>query len=388
MTAFEHAGAPDAGPIASRGAPRPGAGAGRHIAVVGAGAFGGWTALALLRAGAKVTLVDAWGPGNGRSSSGDDTRVCRAIYGPSATYTRWTAHAMCLWKEHGERWQRPVFERTGCLWMFATDDDSYAAQALPHLRDAGLPVEILSPDDVPGRWPVFSDAGLRIAYHEPEAGFLRARLGCQLVAETFVAEGGRYVDAHVRPGRVARGRMGSLALGNGERLDADTVVWACGPWLGMLFPKVIGARVSPSRQEIFYMGTPAGDARFSARECPCWVHVGAEASYGIPGNDGRGMKIGSDARGPKFNPTSGSRAPSGAAVRWARQAIGERFPDLKGAPLMEARVCQYENSPDGHLFIDSHPEAPNCWFVGGGSGHGYKLGPALGEVMAGVALEE
>ena len=388
MTAFEHAGTPDSGLLATRGAARPGTGAGRRVTVVGAGAFGGWTALWLQRAGATVTLVDAWGPGNARSSSGDDTRVIRAIYGPSATYTRWTARSIRLWREHGERWERPVYEKCGCLWMFASGDDRYARDALSHLRDNGLPVDVLAPGDIAARWPVFASDDVRTAYHEHEAGFLRARLGCQLVAETFVAEGGRYVEAAAKPGRVSRGRMAPMALSNGEHVEGDAVVWACGPWLGQLFPKVIGARVVSTRQEIYYFGTPAGDPRFSAASTPCWVHVSDERSvYGIPGNDGRGMKIGDDTRGPKFNPTTGTRVPSGASVRWARRAIGERFPALKGAPMVEARVCQYENSPDGHVFVQQHPEASNCWFVGGGSGHGYKFGPALGEVMAGVALD-
>ena len=387
-TAFEHAGTPDSGALATRGAARPGSGAGRHIIVVGAGAFGGWTALWLLRAGARVTLVDAWGPGNARSSSGDDTRVIRAIYGPSATYTRWTARSLRLWREHGERWGRPIYEKCGCLWMFATDLDSYARDALPHLRDNGLPVDVLSGEDVAARWPVFATDGLRSAYFEHEAGFLRARAGCQMVAELFVAEGGRYVEAAAKPGRMTRGRMGPVALGTGERIESDAVVWACGPWLGHLFPKAIGPRVASTRQEIYYFGTPAGDVRFSEENCPCWVRVNNErAVYGIPGNDRRGMKIGDDTRGPRFNPTTGSRVPGAASVRWARRAIGEHFPALTGAPLVEARVCQYENSPDGHVFAQQHPDASNCWFLGGGSGHGYKLGPALGEVMAGVVLE-
>src|SRR5207237_6659100 len=71
-----------------------------HIVVVGAGAFGGWTALFLRRQGARVTLLDSWGPGNSRASSGGETRVIRATYGSRAGYTPMAARALVLWKEH------------------------------------------------------------------------------------------------------------------------------------------------------------------------------------------------------------------------------------------------------------------------------------------------
>src|SRR5437660_2517485 len=93
-----------------------------HVAVIGAGAFGGWTALHLLRSGARVTLVDAWGPGNSRASSGGETRIIRAIYGPNRQYVQMAVRALELWKENEKRWNRQLFHRTGVLWMAATED--------------------------------------------------------------------------------------------------------------------------------------------------------------------------------------------------------------------------------------------------------------------------
>jgi glycine/D-amino acid oxidase-like deaminating enzyme len=74
-----------------------------RVAVVGAGAFGGWTALHLRRAGMDVTLVDAWGPGNARASSGGETRVIRTIYGPTRRYVEMAARALVLWRAQA-RW--------------------------------------------------------------------------------------------------------------------------------------------------------------------------------------------------------------------------------------------------------------------------------------------
>ena len=114
-----------------------------HVVVVGAGAFGGWTALYLLRGGARVTLLDAWGPGNSRASSGGETRVIRGTYGPRRIYTHLTARALALWKEHERRWQRRLYHPIGVLWL-VEDDDQYETTALPALTEAGLAYERLT----------------------------------------------------------------------------------------------------------------------------------------------------------------------------------------------------------------------------------------------------
>ncbi len=379
MTAFEHAGVSDGAgnlrpPMLASDALR-----GVKVAVVGAGAFGGWTALQLLRAGAQVTLVDAWGPGHGRSSSGDETRVIRAGYGPSVMYTRWTLQAYDEWRALEALTGRTLMTITGALWMFSVADDSYLRSAMTVLAAEGVPLHELTLDETAQRFPQFGLRGVRSAFHEPGAGFLRARLGCQVVAAQFVAEGGTLVQAEVKPGRIARDAMGSLITNDGGRIDADRFVFACGPWLGRLFPKVIGAGVLPTRQEVFYFGTPAGDARYEPGSCPVWLHAGQDGvSFGIPGNDGRGMKVGDDVRGPKIDPTRASRAPTARAMAWAKAELADRLPGLAAAPIAESRACVYENSPDGHLILDRHPLAANVWIAGGGSGHGYKIGPAVG----------
>ncbi len=385
MSAFEHAGVPDEAPETRLPVLAADALRGLRVAVVGAGAFGGWTALALRRAGADVTLIDAWGPGNARSSSGDETRVIRATYGPSALYTGWTVQAFNAWHALEALTGRTLLTPTGALWLFSVADDRYVRSAVPVMAAQGRVLEELTLDDVAQRFPQFSLRGVRTAFLEPGAGFLRARLGCQVVAAQFVAEGGHLMHAEVKPGRIGRDVMGALMTNDGGRIDADRFVFACGPWLGRLFPKVIGAGVTPTRQELFYFGTPAGNGRYEPAGCPVWLHAGqAGVSFGIPGNDGRGMKVGDDVRGPKIDPTRASRAPTARAMAWAKAELAERLPGLAGAPFTESRTCVYENSPDGHLILDRHPAAANVWLAGGGSGHGYKLGPAVGQHLAGL----
>jgi len=353
-----------------------------HIAVVGAGAFGGWTALFLRRHGARVTLIDAWGPGNSRASSGGETRVIRATYGPRAVYTHMAARALALWKEHQTRWRRQLYHGIGVLWLVESDDQ-YEKAAVPILRDARIAFEELQGAELARRYPQINCEQVRWAILEKDAGYLTARRACAAVLEGFLAEGGEYRQAAVQTPIDARnGELSTIKLSDDSSLTADGFVFACGPWLGTLFPDVVGERVRPTRQEVFFFGTPSGDRRFTEEALPVWADHGTRFMYGIPGNEWRGFKVADDSRGPLFDPTNGERAPTPEALQIARDYLAYRFPGLKGAPLLESRVCQYEQSPDEHFIIDRHPRAANVWLVGGGSGHGFKHGPAVGELVA------
>ena len=359
---------------------------GPRVVVVGAGAFGGWTAWMLRRRGATVTLVDAWGPGNSRASSGGETRVIRGVYGPDRIYTRMAARAFTLWHEAEARWGKKLYRRTGALWM-VTDEGEFVRASMPILRENGFAYEELTAAEAAKRYPQIDFNGIRWTLFEKQAGYLLARRSCADVLEGFLAEGGDYRESAAAVGAIEAGRLTGVQLSDGTTIAGDAYVFACGPWLAKLFPQLIGDRIQPTRQEVLYFGTPAGDDRFSESRFPVWVEV-PRFFYGIPGNERRGFKIADDARGEPFDPTDGDRRPSDRAVRSAREYITRRFPALKDAPLVEARVCQYENSPDHHFFIDRHPQANNIWIVGGGSGHGFKHGPAVGELAADNVLEK
>ena len=354
-----------------------------HVVVVGAGAFGGWTALALLRAGMRVTLVDAWGAGHSRASSGGETRLIRAVYGGVSTYTEMATRAMVLWREAERQWSRPLLFRTGSLWMCA-DDDSYVRRSIASMKVAGLPLDELSRDEAARRFPQMSFGDVRSVFHEPEAGYLTARAACELVREAFVREGGEYVPGWARPHAPSgtRARLSGVTLSNGNSIAADLCVFACGAWMAQVFPDVIGRRIVPTRQEVFFFGTPAGDARYDPGTLPSWVHMGQRVTYGMPNHERRGLKVADDTAGKEENPTTMDRTPSVEGIARARGVLRARFPSLAEAPLLEARVCQYEASSDGHFLIDRHPGWENVWLVGGGSGHGFKMGPALGEHVA------
>src|SRR5579871_2129643 len=102
-----------------------------HIVVVGAGAFGGWAALHLLRRGLRVTLLDAWGPANSRASSAGETRILRGTYGPNQPYTKMAARAKQLWMEHEKSWGLRLLHRVGVLWMVTSANGQYERDSLP-----------------------------------------------------------------------------------------------------------------------------------------------------------------------------------------------------------------------------------------------------------------
>jgi sarcosine oxidase len=342
-----------------------------RVVVVGAGAFGGWTALHLQKLGARVTLVDAFGAGNTRSSSGGETRVIRAVYGPDRIYVEMVKRAYELWETLPES----VYVETGALWMMH-GDDGYVRSSAPILRDTGFAIEQIETEAAAKRWPQISFQGVQSVWFEPRAGALFARRACGVVRDLFVKNGGTFRIEAVTPEELI------------ERGEADVYVFACGPWLGKLFPEVVGDGVRPTRQEVYYFGTPRGSGRFAPPHFPIWMDFGERIVYGIPDIGSRGFKLADDTRGESIDPTNAERTASAEGIARAKDLLAQRFPEMTGAPLIASEVCQYENSPDGNLIVDQHPTAPNVWLIGGGSGHGFKLSPAVGEVVARAIMAE
>jgi glycine/D-amino acid oxidase-like deaminating enzyme len=413
-----------------------------HIAVIGAGAFGGWTALHLQERGARVTLLDAWGPGNSRASSGGETRVMRGTYGPDQPYTAMAARALKLWTKYERRWKRHFLHRTGVLWMAPQNDDAFERGSIKTLRQSKIKFHELSAAQMKKRWPQINFEGIEWAIFEPTCGYLDARASCQAVVEVFQAAGGKYRQAAVLPdgletellragplyagplcaggprvkfpsperpraelpraalpraelrgraalqGRVSRAKTKRALAPVSAPLKADIYVFACGPWLGKLFPQTIGDLIQPTKQDIFFFGSPAGDTRFTDAHLPVWGDHRNHFFYGIPGSDSRGFKIADDTRGPAFDPTTGERTVNPETLKDVREYIAFRFPALKNAPLLEARVCQYEQTPDSNFIMDRHPKNESIWLLGGGSGHGFKHGPAIGELLSDLILKE
>jgi monomeric sarcosine oxidase len=349
-------------------------------AVVGAGVFGAWSAYHLRRAGQDVILLDAYGPANSRASSGGESRIIRMGYGPDELYTRWAVRSLALWQDFFSDVGQSLFQRTGVLWL-APSGDPYTLATVETLEKVGVPFELLTPRELEGRYyPQLVLGPETRGVFEPESGVLLARRAVQSVVEEAIRLGVNYLpEAVAAPARV--GRLESVTTHGGLEVSAENFVFACGPWLPKVFPELLGELIQPTRQEVFFLGIEAGDARFRPPAMPAWVDF-SELVYGIPDIEGRGFKIAIDAHGPAFDPDAGERVVMAEGLAAVREHLARRVPALRDAPVLETRVCQYENTSSGDFLIDRHPDFENVWLVGGGSGHGFKHGPALGAYVA------
>ncbi len=338
------------------------------VTIAGAGVFGAWTAWHLHHAGLRVRLVDAYGPANSRASSGGESRIIRMGYGAREHYTRWSIRSFPLWRELSTLTGEEIFVPCGTLWLHL-QHDSFAAQTLDAFAAHGVEHDVLGPHDLAQRFPQIANPPSVRAIYEPHAGALLARRAVQALVRWLVANGVQYEQRHIA---------------SDELLDG-VVVYACGPWLPRLFPHLLGTRIVPTRQEVMFFGVPAGIADFGPEKMPCWVDAGSQY-YGIPDLESRGFKIAHDVRGPAINPDIEPRTVSAESVETVRAYLAERFPALAHAPLVETRVCQYENTSNGDYLLDRHPEKDNVWLAGGGSGHGFKHGPMVGKYLAGQIL--
>jgi glycine/D-amino acid oxidase-like deaminating enzyme len=321
--------------------------------VVGAGVFGASIARELGRRGWDVTVVEQYGPGDVRSGSGGDTRLLRFSHGDDEWYSRSALRALELWRaleaETGER----LFEPVGLAW-FDTGEDGFSAASEATLARLGVPTERLTPEEARGLYPSLGGDDLRSVLLEPGAGVLHARRATQTLARGL--------------------RLDARRATSDEPPRADVVVWACGSWLAGLFPELVRQKVS--RRDVFFLGA---DAAWSGTPGFCEYE---SSFYGHGQIGGLGVKVAPDTAGEEVDPDRLDRLPDPANERLVREYAARRFPALADAPLVGARVCQYDLTPDAHFLVARHPEHDGWWLVGGGSGHGFKHGPALGEYVA------
>jgi glycine/D-amino acid oxidase-like deaminating enzyme len=353
-----------------------------RVAVVGAGVFGSWTAEHLRRSGHRVTLVDMAGPANSRASSGGESRMTRGGYGKDEIYTRMAFASLPEWKALSDASGLPIFIPSGVLF-FSSEPGEYFSESIEVHRRLGLPLEELGRADMQRRFPMIDFSGIALGLYEPGFGALMARRAVQTLVKGFVASGGQYRHEAAHVPQQKGGALKAVKMADGGQLEADAFVFALGPWLPKAFPDLLGQRIFATRQEVFYFAPPKGDTRFLPGAMPGWADFNeGDLFYGFPDLEAKGVKFAHDKHGAYVDPDTQSREPTRAALDRIVAFRDRRFPLLKGAPVIGAEVCQYENSSNGDFLIDRHPAMPNVVLVGGGSGHGFKHGPEVGRLAA------
>lgn len=356
------------------------------VVVVGAGVVGAFTAWFLHNAGAKVRLIDAYGPGNSRSTSGDETRGVRSSYGDRASgqqWMLWARKSITAWKEWDERWWKEMGQRV----YFTTGDLITRAAWEPFLRQTvewwtkfGIPFETLSVDEARYRWPVFDLTGINAIIYEPDAGVVRARAAVQCVASTFVRAGGELRTDRVTTLMRGKGQIDELLLANGDSVRAGTYVFACGPWLWKVFSNLLLPRMRTSQGQVCYVGTPVGDNRFEFPNMPSHNFPGITGWPSLP-FDNRGFRTRTGG-GQHSDPDTSDRVVVPNTIDRLRRFLAERFPALRDMPVLETRACHYEGTVSRNFIIDRHPDFSNVWIAGGGNAEAFKQGPTFGAYVA------
>lgn len=349
--------------------------------IIGAGVFGAWTAWHLRKSGQRVLLLDAFGAAHARASSGGESRLTRGSYGQDEIYTRMAFDSLAQWKWLSDLSGLPILHQIGVLFFFQKRE-AYVDQSLEVHGRLKLPTLQLDRAALEQRYPQVFWKDVEVGLLEPGFGVLMARRAVQSLLRQFVKAGGEYRTASVKPPDASK-PLAAIELADGSSVSATNYVFACGPWMPKLFARLLGPRIFPTRQEVFFFATPPGDARFTGGALPGWADFNSgDIFYGMPDLESRGFKVAHDKHGPPIDPDRGDRVASPGALSDARAYLARRFPALANAQLNEERVCQYENSSNGDLLIDRHPTAPNVLLVGAGSGHGFKHGPEVGRYAA------
>ena len=388
------------------------------VVVIGAGAWGSFTALNLRKRGVNVTLVDAYGPGNARSTSGDETRGVRSSYGdkPGAlgeVWTLWAREAMKKWIAFDDEWGRHfrlnLFHTTGDLIM-RTEWDNFQLRTKIWWDKNKIPYQVLSPDDVRKAFPVIAMDDITAVLYEPDAGVVRARRAAQTAAAAFESLGGKIVIGRATPSKIVNGKLDEIKLDTGQTIRADTFVFAVGPWLGKTFPDILAKKTRTPMGYVCYFATPVNDQRFTYPNLPSWNFPGVTGWAALP-VDNRGFRVRGTERAPTPPPMAasagGGRGGAGqqqevppaqqdpdTSDRWAdatrvegsRRFITRRFPALKNAPIAQTHACHYESTSSGNFIVDIHPQMSNAWIVAGGNAEGFKFSPVMGEYAAQRAM--
>jgi sarcosine oxidase len=352
--------------------------------VIGLGAHGSATALALARRGARVLGLEVGERGHELGSSGGRSRMIRRAYFEDPAYLPLLEAAWAGWDALGEAAGETFVEVTGGLYGGPADSEVFLG-SVSSAQIQDLPHDVLDADEIRRRWPVLTVGDEMGALFDPGAGMIRPERA--IAAQLRLAE---QDDAELRfRERVVDWRPASLGGFEVETdlgvYGADYLVIAAGAWTGSFVPD-LRLPLEVERVPVFWFEPKVPVAEVSIGRLPIWIlDTAADGSfYGFPYDEEAGLKVARHHSGEVVDPATVDRTEQAADVERVRAFSRSSFPAADG-PLRGSLVCLYTNTPDLGFVIDRHPTVPGVAFASACSGHGFKFAPVIGEALADLA---
>jgi len=353
------------------------------IAVAGAGVFGLSAALELRRRGHAVTVFDPGPLPRPEAASVGSSRAVRMDYGGDAFHASLAEAALERWESWDRRGEEPVFHGDGFVLLTRgpMQPGEFEHDSFELLSARGHVLERLDAKRIEQRFPAFAEANFVDGYFNPRGGWVDAgAVMRQLVARAGAANVG-FPGLGIA-GLVERhGAVVGVTTAYGAEHRADVVLLALGAWTPALLPW-LADRMRPVAQPVVHFGIEDPDFG-SPRLCPFGAEIARTGWYGFPAHHDVGFKIANHGLGVALDLDGPRRVPAESLMA-AREFVSETFPAVCVAPVARAAICFYCDTFDGDFWIDHDPERPGLVVAAGGSGHGFKFAPLLGEIIANV----
>jgi sarcosine oxidase len=343
--------------------------------------------LAAAGAGEKVLGLEQFDIPNALGSSHGQSRLIRLAYYEHPDYVPLLRRAYELWRELESLSGVKLLHVTGGLYLGPPGHELIAG-SLASARQHQLPHELLSPDDLRGRFPQFHLPEGHAAFFEQDAGFLLPEKAVAAHAAVALRHGAD-LRAHEPALDWSASRDGVTVRTAHHVYRARSLVITAGPWTSRLLP-LLADRIRVTRQPLLWFWPREPDA-FVLGKFPCWCAASDAGGlcYGppmLPDDPAPlGLKVAHHFPGAPTSPEAVIRTLLPGDADHVRAALARLLPAANG-PLLSHRICLYSYSPDHHFLIDQHPHHKNVHFAAGFSGHGFKFSPVLGELLADLAL--
>lgn len=352
------------------------------VAVVGMGALGSAAAYHLARKGVRVVAFEQFELGHVRGASHDTSRIVRTSYG-AERYVRLAQSAYRDWADLEQVAGERFVTITGGVVFLPTDGPYDAADFTTSLSAAGVPHELLGPDEVSARWPQFRLPGNVDTVYTPDTGIVHASRSVA-VLQLQARVHGAVIRDRTPVERLSPDGSGVVVHTATGDVRARKVVLAADAWTNRLLAP-LGAELSlvTMQEQVTYF-KPGDPAAFDPARFPVWIWEDVHCFYGFPVYGEPTIKAARDVSDNLMTPEERTFVPSAELVEQLSSFLGGIVPG-RGVPLRTV-TCQYALTPDREFVLGPLEAYPDV-IVALGAGHAFKFTPAIGRILAELAVD-